>query len=70
MNANKRRREERRRRFGKWLVKLEPLKVGDASELSVAGKDNEVSFQDVLVGNAVMSLRRNAHSLTRRVRTT
>ncbi|MEK6237791.1 MAG: sialate O-acetylesterase, partial [Planctomycetales bacterium] len=35
---------------GKWLVKLDPLKVQDAGELSVKGKSNEVKFKDVLVG--------------------
>ena len=35
---------------GKWLVKLDPLKVGDASDLTVAGSNTEVKFSDVLVG--------------------
>ena len=35
---------------GKWIVKLDPLKMGDASDLKVAGAKNEVKFSDVLVG--------------------
>lgn len=34
---------------GKWMVKLNPLKVGNAGTLTVAGK-NTVVFEDVLVG--------------------
>lgn len=34
---------------GKWIIKLDPLQVGEASALSVTGK-NSVSFKDVLVG--------------------
>jgi sialate O-acetylesterase len=35
---------------GKWMVKLDPLKVGDASDLSVSDGSNKVTFSDVLVG--------------------
>jgi len=34
---------------GKWMTKLDPLKVGDPGKLTVAGK-NSVAFDDVLVG--------------------
>lgn len=34
---------------GKWLVKLDPLKPGEPSALSIAGR-NTVTFSDVLVG--------------------
>jgi sialate O-acetylesterase len=34
---------------GKWTLKLDPLKVGDAAELTVKGT-NTVVFKDVLVG--------------------
>jgi len=34
---------------GKWMVRLQPLQVGEAAELVVAGR-NSVTFQDVLVG--------------------
>ena len=34
---------------GKWTVKLQPLKVGEPTELAAAGK-NSVTCQDVLVG--------------------
>ena len=35
---------------GKWMVKLDALSVGDPATLTVAGKNNEVTFDDVLVG--------------------
>ena len=35
---------------GKWLVKLDALKVGPAGKLTVSGKANKVEFKDVLVG--------------------
>ena len=35
---------------GKWLVKLDALKVGPAGKLTVLGKTNKVEFKDVLVG--------------------
>ena len=35
---------------GKWQVKLKPVKVGDAGVLTVSGKNNELKFDDVLVG--------------------
>ena len=34
---------------GKWLVRLDPLKVGEPGELTVTGADS-VTFRDVLVG--------------------
>lgn len=35
---------------GKWMLKLAPLALGDAGELSVSGSANQVQFKDVLVG--------------------
>ncbi|MBU62641.1 MAG: hypothetical protein CMI26_09075 [Opitutae bacterium] len=35
---------------GKWLVKLDGLKLGPAGKLTVSGKANKVEFKDVLVG--------------------
>lgn len=35
---------------GKWMVKLDPLSVGDPASLTVRG-DNTVAFEDVLVGD-------------------
>ena len=35
---------------GKWSIKLDPSKVGEASELKVSTKDGSVVFKDVLVG--------------------
>lgn len=35
---------------GKWMVKLDPLKLGPAGTLTVAGDGGETVFQDVLVG--------------------
>jgi sialate O-acetylesterase len=35
---------------GKWMVKLDALKLGSAGKLTVSGKANKVEFQDVLVG--------------------
>jgi sialate O-acetylesterase len=35
---------------GKWLVKLDALKVGPADKLTVSGKTSKVEFKDVLVG--------------------
>ena len=34
---------------GRWMVKLDPLKVGDTTTLTVAGK-NTITIKDVLVG--------------------
>lgn len=34
---------------GKWMVKLQPLKVGEPAELVVAG-ENSITLEDVLVG--------------------
>ncbi len=35
---------------GKWVIKLDALKVGEASELSAKGASNEIKLSDVLVG--------------------
>ncbi|MBT4664896.1 MAG: hypothetical protein HOB63_00085, partial [Opitutae bacterium] len=35
---------------GKWMVKLDALKLGPAGKLTVSGKANKVEFKDVLVG--------------------
>ena len=35
---------------GKWVVKLDALKLGDASDLTAKGSGNEVKLSDVLVG--------------------
>ncbi len=35
---------------GKWMVKLDALSVGDPTSLAIAGKNGEVTFDDVLVG--------------------
>jgi sialate O-acetylesterase len=35
---------------GKWIAKLDPLKLGDPSSLTVKGSSNAVTFTDVLVG--------------------
>ena len=35
---------------GKWMLKLDPLKLGDAAMLSASGASNKVQFKDVLVG--------------------
>ena len=36
---------------GKWLLRLDPVKAGGPYELLVAGKDNALSFKNVLFGD-------------------